>query len=359
MASIFLLQKCDEIAYFDDSLLLKEVSYYLRSSSAKMKRISNIYRVGRLLSNQVSLEKIKLLKWVILIEQWPVRMAWLIRFVEDGQKTFNPLETHQLFLHSKLVDFYNDHVKLHVYNISKENCPESLVNEYSKLYLLDLDPHEFEILLHNSGILVDDLGTYSTRSASKLLTYTFGLNPTIRNVIRKIAAYRSGNEKSRVSRSQETAGLVEKPHLPTSSSSYEKLHPIGGDLGSEIESRTQVLNNALVVDLLPSRLEDLVPSSDASAEESTENISFLRCALAFSSLIRYGLKAPVIIGLYSAVGNDYFAESIFSSLKTLWLHEKLQLLLSTQDQKNYAKSSSVVDKKPISSAEKKLFSEGL
>ncbi len=62
----------------------EDFSRYFSPNPRRAKRIVNIYRVARLLTPQAtSDERQKLIKWVILSEQWPYRTAWMIQQIED------------------------------------------------------------------------------------------------------------------------------------------------------------------------------------------------------------------------------------------------------------------------------------
>ena len=386
-----LLQKCDEIVHFEasDSLLFKEISKYLVPNPRKIKRITNIYRAVRLisaLSKRISsIANIKLLKWVILIEQWPVRMAWLIQALEDEEQKLQLNQKSNL--RSRLLkDFYKDYVEMRIYNsYCRKDCPESLVNRYNKIYLLDSDPEIFEALLESSEIRIQDLGNSSSRSASKLLTYSIGLNPSIRNIISSIAAYRYDDENLReaikprylltvekIDDVSEKSGYAKKSRNSMSnayvkfsdqvsrsrsrslSGSSELLSPLNENdiesvLGSEAESPSHAATGAaFVVDPQGSQEAAWTEATSGSSPRApsedegqpTDSVSFLHCALVFSALVRHGLTAPVIIGLYSAVGKSYFTELIFGSLKAIWLHEKIQLYMSIEDQQNSYQTSS-------------------
>jgi hypothetical protein len=55
-------------------------------------------------------------------------------------------------------------------------------------------------------------------------------------------------------------------------------------------------------------------------------VGYLDYAVAFAALIRHGVTAPVILGLYSSGGSgkSYILELVYAAIKTLWLHEKLE-----------------------------------
>jgi hypothetical protein len=48
----------------------------------KIKRIINIYRLARLLKPS-AIDVNKLVPWILMTEQWPLHVAWIIKTIED------------------------------------------------------------------------------------------------------------------------------------------------------------------------------------------------------------------------------------------------------------------------------------
>jgi hypothetical protein len=60
---------------------------FLSANPRRIKRIVNIYRIARLLAPDLSHENREvLIKWVILSEQWPFRISWLLEEIENDDQ---------------------------------------------------------------------------------------------------------------------------------------------------------------------------------------------------------------------------------------------------------------------------------
>ncbi len=51
----------------------------------KIKRVINIYRLARLLTLS-NIPPQKLIRWILLTEQWPLHMAWVIKIIEKEKR---------------------------------------------------------------------------------------------------------------------------------------------------------------------------------------------------------------------------------------------------------------------------------
>jgi hypothetical protein len=54
----------------------------------RIKRIVNIYSITRALSATALSRPAMVIKWVLLCEQWPVRISWLLQIIEDDQQSY-------------------------------------------------------------------------------------------------------------------------------------------------------------------------------------------------------------------------------------------------------------------------------
>lgn len=196
--SIF--EQSDVLQHFDikDVSLMKSFSGYLAPNPRKIKRIVNIFRAVRLLAldslrmnpDDSAIMQKRLLLWIILIEQWPVRMAWLLQVLQDDEQTNDSFSSR--FPKMPLYDIYKTYVESRVYDTRIDFGPPSLASSYHKVFILDADPEIFDELLKKSSSFLkfENVGNSTKRVNSKLLTYTINLNPALQAVIACIAGHR-------------------------------------------------------------------------------------------------------------------------------------------------------------------------
>jgi GH25 family lysozyme M1 (1,4-beta-N-acetylmuramidase) len=142
-------------------------SPFLSRNPRRVKRIVNIYRLARiLLMREVKVEVA--IKWVMLTEQWPFRIAWVMQKIEDDIQL-----GHEVSMNAALMDVY-------------EQVRSFVTDEKShKLALLDEDPEVFEAFIqHEPLITVADI--------DKLWGVTFNLNPAMQNEVLKSAVRVNG-----------------------------------------------------------------------------------------------------------------------------------------------------------------------
>ena len=78
----------------DELNMFADFALHMISNPRKIKRITMIYRVVRVLAKkegQDGDDKVleinrKLLSWILLLEQWPVRMSWILQILEDDEQ---------------------------------------------------------------------------------------------------------------------------------------------------------------------------------------------------------------------------------------------------------------------------------
>ncbi len=194
--------QCKDIDDFSEEELDSFDFYavFIMPNPRKIKRITNIYRGVRLLipskhpsmdEANISRFRAKLLKWLILLEQWPVRMSWLLQFLEDYEQTQQwGKQNKKIELdYMSLFEVYRDYVEDRVFDTALSRCPPSLITAYQDLFELDGDPETFDKLLEDERDLlkVNDVGGFSERSKWKLISYTICLNPAIRATLTAIA----------------------------------------------------------------------------------------------------------------------------------------------------------------------------
>eukprot|EP01036_Dinobryon_divergens_P035402 gene35402-45868_t len=135
----------------------------------------------------------KLLPWIILLEQWPVRMSWMLQILEDDEQIGGIILTE--YRHYSLDYIYKTFVENRVYNIRlNSQLDDNLVYRYNTVLTLDGDPELFDTFLRSEycNLTLSDLGTFDVREKRKLLSYTTNLNPAIKSLLTSISSYREG-----------------------------------------------------------------------------------------------------------------------------------------------------------------------
>ena len=208
------------------------VSPFMNANPRKIKRITNMYRLVRTIIMQrtnthakakseeaETAEKLLLhcvLVWIVLCEQWPVHMVWILQILEDMDQmqrlreereqaaavvsrqaaateiapnaTPTNANEYSVALSLSLEGFYLRYVKEFVFDVSKANCPEPLRKRYQHIYALESDKELFDCLLAKSAsgdfqINVRDIGNLRSRNQTKLISYCINLNPAIQTVL--------------------------------------------------------------------------------------------------------------------------------------------------------------------------------
>ena len=179
---------------------------FLKRNPRKVKRIVNVYRLCRaLIPNYLAAQGSDdnldpyanpgsrlagLLKtWVVLLEQWPVRMTWMLHILQDLEQLRQELPKPE----TTLWNFYSEIVEPFVYNVGLQELGSDAVAErYRRLFTLDDDPELFDLLLKTfePTITIGDIGSLSYREKDKLVSYCINLNPAIRETLSHILSHR-------------------------------------------------------------------------------------------------------------------------------------------------------------------------
>ncbi|XP_066287412.1 kinase D-interacting substrate of 220 kDa B-like [Branchiostoma lanceolatum] len=155
------------------SLQKDDVIRYVAGNPRHIRRLFNILCVSvGVLSQRDRLTRFtpkQVARWVLLVEQWPYRMSWIIQYVDDffQRRELGRWETLQrgIQMHDKLVDIFLERVKGEI----------STQEEWSHLNPLDDDPEMFELFLTFAPFTVEDM--------EDLLPYTVNLDLSIRQTI--------------------------------------------------------------------------------------------------------------------------------------------------------------------------------
>ena len=138
----------------------------------KIKRIVNIYRFVRLLFPPNFQEHEKIIRWILLTEQWPLHAAWILEEVENDYELKGSLSRNQS---STILDAYKQ-VKKDLYSDAMD-----------ELMTIDADPLAFNQFIKKQPV-------FTAREIYYLLyPLTFNLNPAVRSEIAKYKAKMAEN----------------------------------------------------------------------------------------------------------------------------------------------------------------------
>lgn len=133
----------------------------------KIKRIVNIYRFVRLLFPPNFQEHEKIIRWILLTEQWPLHTAWILEDIENDYDVKGELSKNQ---NATIHDVYH-RVKKDLYSDAMDD-----------LMTIDADPVAFHQFIHKQP-------TFTVQEIYYLLyPLTFNLNPAVRSEISKYKA---------------------------------------------------------------------------------------------------------------------------------------------------------------------------
>lgn len=138
-----------------ERLAIKDSSSNFGYNPRKVKRIMNMLRVAKIITQGSNLEFEKILRWITMIEQWPLHTAWILHEVEDD------LQKKQIVPETLITDVFQK-VRKHIHS-----------DGMSTLFSIDLDPTLFE-----SFIAIQP--EFKVLDILNLLPITFNLNPAIR-----------------------------------------------------------------------------------------------------------------------------------------------------------------------------------
>ncbi|MBI5080107.1 MAG: hypothetical protein HZB17_02215, partial [Chloroflexi bacterium] len=154
----------------EEQTAFKDFSRYYTPNPRRIKRIVNIYRIVRLLAGEQSAEfRRKMIKWVILSEQWPYRVAWVLQKIEDEYQL-----SHELGATLSLWSVF-------------ESVQERVGEGKESLANLDGDKEVFEVFAKLEPLItVGDI--------KQLRAYTFNLNPALQSEVIKAATVKPEKE---------------------------------------------------------------------------------------------------------------------------------------------------------------------
>jgi len=146
---------------------LNECADDIIDNPRKIKRIVNIYRFVRLLFPPNFQEHRKIIRWILLTEQWPLHTAWILEEIENDYSLKGKLSENK---NSTILDVYNQ-VKEHIYSDAMD-----------ELMLIDSDPISFNQFIKKEPLFTIQEIYYL------LYPLTFNLNPAVRSEISKYKA---------------------------------------------------------------------------------------------------------------------------------------------------------------------------
>ncbi|KAM3829303.1 LOW QUALITY PROTEIN: NTPase KAP family P-loop domain-containing protein 1-like [Vipera latastei] len=144
--------------------------HYVPDSITQMRRIVNTIPITiRLMTQQLLVEDNhcarKVAGWVVLANQWPCRLSWILQCIEDKLKYQPP----------------KDYEKRLMWDVFVETCPElySKRKELRNIMALDGDPKLFERFLSSDF-------RFTVEEGKKLLKYTVNLDHSIRCMMKEL-----------------------------------------------------------------------------------------------------------------------------------------------------------------------------
>ena len=322
----------------EELLSFQQISEFMSSNPRKIKKITNIYRYSRLLYGKDETEIFergeskhflrKLLIWIVLLEQWPVRMAWILHILEVDEHSGR----FQIQDGAKLYDIFENSAKKLVYQVP-DNLP--LAQQYMKLMILDKDPQDFEHLLKFSDFTLSDVGRWTFRTRNQLLNYLCSMNPAIRFLISSIASFKeNGNSSQAPNKAPSVANQI--PLLQIGVAKGSKNHanehhqiPIDATFSSvsksSIHSTSSELSPVIIAPLYSARKQDQLAHSSPDDRYGRDHAGYLSYSMALAMFVHSGVKTPCIVGLYAhwGAGKSFLMTKIMSSLKLLLLQEQI------------------------------------
>lgn len=175
--------------------MLGKYAKYISPQPSFLVRISNIRAlVVRMMPAELEPEfKDKVLAWLILCEQWPLRVAWILKFVS----AVGPIASKCAPI--DVATFYGKHVQPFVNEVHdhisgmkdiKWHPYKKDISQYISAMKCDVEKEVFNILIAESGITVYDIGSMNLdRSTRELLSYTMNLNPVSENAVNCMMMY--------------------------------------------------------------------------------------------------------------------------------------------------------------------------
>lgn len=169
--------KVVEVAFIEEERkALDDFAPYMSPNPRTIKRIVNIYRMVRLLlPEDTKAQPDKFIKWVILTEQWPYRITWMMQKIEDDDQTGGEFSNQKMGTMKQVYDSLKEQIE--------RQGGENLAS-------LDADPELFDLFIQaEPPIYVEDV--------RRLRPYTFNLNPAMQGEVIKAAARVVYNDSSK------------------------------------------------------------------------------------------------------------------------------------------------------------------
>ncbi|MBN8583442.1 MAG: hypothetical protein J0L96_22445 [Anaerolineae bacterium] len=142
-----------------ERMAINDCAKDLVDNPRKIKRIINIYRYARLIL-PAEQDRPKAIRWYLMVEQWPLHVAWILDHIEnDQQQAKSKLKGKSIF---------------DVYKLVKQSIRSE---DMETLLAIDADPDNFVSFIKKYGFTVQEI--------LALLPITFNLNPAIRSEVSK------------------------------------------------------------------------------------------------------------------------------------------------------------------------------
>ena len=174
-----------------------ELAPYMNPNPRKIKRLTNIFTLVRTLMKvppeDLRRSRKRLLVWILMCEQWPLHVSWILQTLEDVQQRGAKASKDGTVL---LRGFYAKHVRELVLDLRTEErhtVPKHMRERYQHIFAMDGDVDIFDALLDKTAsgpykIQIDDIGDLAVRDSSKLISFTLNLNPALRDILKLLAS---------------------------------------------------------------------------------------------------------------------------------------------------------------------------
>ncbi len=145
-------------------------SEWLSRNPRRVKRIINVYRISRSLDPDTLLaHRQKLIKWIVMSEQWPFRTAWIMQYIEDDEQSEKKLEATAT-LQTVFADVRGD-----------------VIAKDAQAFATLEDAELFEGFIND-----ENRPKLTVTDVRQLRRFTFNLNPALQEEVQKAAARKKG-----------------------------------------------------------------------------------------------------------------------------------------------------------------------
>lgn len=288
------------------------LSEFARPNPRKIKRITNTYILARFLLPPDADLRNKTLAWIILCEQWPVRVAWILQSIKDNQQQLGEVMAN--LGGCPLYEYYCSHVEKIVFSpmAGDQIRNPNVRKQYVDAYAMDYDPELFEVFLRKVNLKVGDVDELAVGSPrTKLSTYTISLSPGIRALIARIASIRVQEESVKKVRSKDYQSMTLLGNTRCRDIQAKKRMDRFLDMGA-IERRCNYMQDREDDTSVEAQTRDLLHGLEERHEEAKKAfkadqvgkdfVSYTDYARAIAQLVVGLVETPCVFGLSGVWG---------------------------------------------------------